>query len=238
MTHKGCSNKSCAMAQIARSAGFDENDTLTYRKSCEFRTYDRGDRIYQQNTAANGIYCLYRGYVMLWHTDEVGHDIGFRVVGLEDLFGHRAYFGEDPHKATAIALTNCTVCYHHKNCLGPLLEKYPSLSKQFLRMMALDRGPPDSLLLRNSYLSVKTRLINLLLILKRDFAKQHINGKLVFELPLYRKDISTMVAARQETVARAISELQQDNLAHFNRRTVVVPDLERLKIAAQNGGDA
>ena len=237
MIRDGCSSKNCAMSKLAEEAGFDQTDFQFYKHHCKFKTYNQGENIYLQNTEATGIYCLQSGYVMLWHRDEVGNEIGFRVIGAEDIFGHRAYFAENPHTATAVALTNCAICQHYKKSINPLLDKYPALSKLFLRLVALDRGPPDSLLLRNTHLPVKLRLINLLLILKRDFAKQHINGKLVFELPLYRKDISTMIAARQETIARAIKELHQDNLAHFHRRTVVVPDIERLKVVAKNGGE-
>ena len=236
MIREGCSSKHCAMSRLAETAGFNDSDIRIYKHHCKFKTYNQGENIYLQNSEPSGIYCLQSGYVMLWHRDDIGNEIGFRVVGSDDIFGHRAFFGENPHTATAVALTNCAICHHYKKSIDPLLEKYPSLSKLFLRLVALDRGPPDSLLLRNTHLSVKLRLINLLLILKRDFAKQHLNGKLVFELPLYRKDISTMIAARHETITRAIRELHQDDLAHFHRRTVVVPDIERLKDAAKKGG--
>jgi len=234
MIHEGCKTKHCAMTRLAIEAGFSETDIQFYKQHCKFKTFSQGENIYLQNTHATGIYCLQSGYVMLWHKDEIGNDIGFRVVGAEDIFGHRAFFGENPHTATAVALTNCAICQHYKSTINPLLDRYPSLAKIFLRLVASDRGPPDSLLLRNTHLPVKLRLINLLLILKRDFAKQHVNGELVFELPLYRKDISTMIAARHETVTRAIKELHQDALAHFHRRTVVVPDFDRLKAAAKN----
>jgi CRP-like cAMP-binding protein len=224
-----CASTSCTMAKFARIANFALDDQMSYRCGCDFLSYDKGENIFLQNSPPTGIYCLQSGHVMLWHRDELGNDIGFRVAGAGDIVGHRAFFGEDPHAASAAALTNCVVCHLPKHMVTKLLEKYPILNKLFLRLLALDRGPPDSLLLRNTNLPVKMRLINLLLILKHSFAKKDCeDDTMVIVLPLYRKDISTMIAARHETVARAIKELKDDGLVYFRGRTVMIPDINRL----------
>ena len=216
------------MAKFARAADFDEKDINTYRSCCDILSFDQGESMFLQDDMSDGIYCLQSGHIMLWHMDEVGNEIGFRVAGAGEMVGHRAYFGQDTHAATAVAITTCVACLHRPESLTRLMDKYPVLYRLFLRMLALDKGPPDSLLLRNTHLPVKTRLTNLLLILKQLFANQTSDGALVFELPLYRKDISTMIAARPETVARAIKELDSDGLAHFSGRTVSVPDIKHL----------
>ena len=216
------------MSKFAHTAGFDKQDINTCKSCCDILFFDQGDNIFEQDSESDGIYCMQSGHVMLWHMDEIGNEIGFRVAGVGEIFGHRAYFGEDSHAATAVALTNCVVCRHRPNYLSLLMDKYPDLNKLFLRLLARDEGPPDSLLLRNTHLPVKMRLTNLLVIFKRLFARQTSDGTLVFELPLYRKDISTMIAARPETVTRAIKELESDGLAHFSGRKISVPDIKRL----------
>ena len=104
--------------------------------------------------------------------------------------------------------------------------------------MARDRGPPDALLLRGQNLSIRIRLIYLLLIFKDRFACPEKDGSLVYELPLQRQDIAAMLGARAESVTRAINELQQDGIASFFRRTVTVPDPDRLYSEANVGGES
>ena len=230
--HVCCASSVCTMARFAREAGFTCEDVKYYKSDCELLFIEPGEFIFHQFGIAEGIFCLQTGNVMLWHLDELGNEIGFRVAGEGDIVGHRACFGEDPHAASAVALTDCVVCHLHKHTLTLLMDKYPALPRLFLRLLARDRGPPDSLMLRNTYLPVKVRLINLLMILKRSVAVQDNNGVLVFELPISRREISTMIATRPETVTRIIGELNRDGLVHFKERTITIPDMERLKEAA------
>lgn len=116
---------------------------------------------YTTSEKSDGIYCLQSGHVVFWHIDEVGNEIGFRVAGADEMLGHRAFFGEDTHAATAVALTSCVACRHRPDYLKLLMDKYPALNRLFLQLLALDEGPPDSLLLRITHLPVKMRLTNL-----------------------------------------------------------------------------
>lgn len=235
MLQKYCGSNSCMMAKFARSADFDQKDIDAYKSCCDILYFDQGENIFEQDSKSDGIYCLQSGNVMLWHMDKVGNEIGFRVAGAGEMCGHRAYFGKDNHTATAVTLTNCVVCCHHQKYLTELMDKYPVLYKLFLQLLARDEGPPDSLLLRNTHLPVKVRLVNLLGILRKLFAKKSPDGSLVFKLPLNRKDISTMIAARPETVARAIKELENSDMAFFSGRKVTVPDIDRLKESVMAG---
>lgn len=223
------------MAKFARIAGFDQKDLDAFKSCCDIFAFDPGENIFEQDTKSDGIYCLQSGNVMLWHMDKVGNEIGLRVAGAGEMCGHRAYFGEDTHAATAVTLTNCIVCRFRPEYLKTLMDKYPELYRLFLRLLALDEGPPDSLLLRNTHMPVKVRLVNLLMILRRLFASKGPDGSLVYKLPLNRKDISTMIAARPETVARAIKELENNDLALFKGRNVTVPDIDRLKESVMEG---
>ena len=216
------------MAKFARTAGFDQKDMENFKSCCDILYLDQRNNVFQQDSKSDGIYCLQSGYVMLWHNDKAGNEIGFRVAGAGEIIGHRAYFGDDPHTATAVALTNCVICRYRPDYLTTLMDKYPRLYKLFLWLLARDKGPPDSLVLRNTHLPVKVRLIYLLLILKHQFAEEDHDCELCFKLPMNRKDISTMIAARPETVARAIKELESDGMAKFSGRNVTVPDIDRL----------
>ncbi|MDH3282679.1 MAG: helix-turn-helix domain-containing protein, partial [Gammaproteobacteria bacterium] len=76
----------------------------------------------------------------------------------------------------------------------------------------------------------RVRLVHLLLVIRNQFSEIADDGTLTFELPLTRRDIASLLAARPESITRAIAELKRDDIALFSGRQVRVPDPERLHV--------
>ncbi len=191
------------------------------------RAYARDEKIFRQDAEATGLYCLRSGHILLWHADAYEHKTAFRVVGPGEMMGYRSLFGDDKHAATAQALTVCDVCYYPKNIVLELIDEFPAFARQFFRTLARDRGPRDALLLRGQHIPVRTRLVNLLLLMNTNDTCPE-NGTCVMRLPMLRRDIAALLAARPESIARAIRELGQDGIALFSGRTVTIPSLDAL----------
>lgn len=192
------------------------------------RVYETGERLFCQNDEPLGLFCLQSGHVLLWHIDAFGYKTSFRVVGPGELIGYRSVLGEDNHAATAEALTTCHACFYPRTEIESLIRMDYGFARQMFRLLALDRGPPDALLLRGQHLSARVRLVYLLLVLKDQYGHIEDDGRIVFDLPLSRADIGTLIGARPETVARAIKELQTDGVAYFHNRRVEVPEARIL----------
>ncbi len=204
-----------------------EADVTRLEHSMIVRAIARDEKIFAQNSEATGLFCLRSGYALLWHADAFNHKTAFRVVGAGEMMGYRSLFGEDTHAATAQALTTCDVCYYPKKVVLELVDEFPSFARRFFRTLARDRGPRDALLLRGQHIPVRTRLVNLLLLMNTDKACPD-NDTCVLKLPMLRRDIAALLAARPESIARAIKELGQDGIAIFNGRTVTIPNLDAL----------
>lgn len=191
------------------------------------RTFARDEKIFTQDMEATGLFCLRSGHALLWHADAFNHKTAFRVVGAGEMMGYRSLFGEDTHAATAQALNVCDVCYYPKKIVLQLVDAFPGFARGFFRTLARDRGPRDALLLRGQHIPVRTRLVNLLLLMNTDEICPD-NGACVLRLPMLRRDIAALLAARPESIARAIRDLGQDGIAMFSGRTVTIPDLDAL----------
>lgn len=227
--HKVCAHGECMIDQFARQIGVAEEDIVRYKRHCPTHSYEPGDTIFKQKSSPSGIYCIQAGYILLWHTDELGNQIGLRIAMPDEIIGHRSYFGEEPHAATAVALTKCTVCQFPRTVINDLQSRHPGFYSLFLRVLAQDRGPPDGLLLRNPYLPVKLRIINMLLILKRVSGQEDSKGHVHIHMPFYRRDLARLISVRPETVARAIQELNRSGLVVFKGRNVTIADMEKLR---------
>lgn len=206
----------------------DQSAIASLEKKRIARTYSAGDRLFAQDEVPDGMYCLQSGHVLLWHSDRFGHKTSFRMVGPGELIGYRSLLGNDPHSANAEALDACHACFFPRVDVEQFIYCNPSVTRQFFRILARDRGPPDALLLRGQHLSIRIRLIYFLLIMKAHHGRRGTDGTLVYNLPLSRTNIASLIGARPETVTRAIKELKRDGVAIFQNRRVLVPDAKKL----------
>ncbi len=223
-----CAKIGCKFKEHLDAGDFSEADLDQLHEAQQTRTYRRGQTIFAQGEDATGIYCLRTGNVLLSHVDAFKHKTSFRVVTQGEIMGYRSMFGQDPHAATAQALTTSDVCYYPREVVFAAMETHPGFARRFLRTLARDRGPPDALLLRGQHLPVRVRLVHLLLVMREQFGETAEDGSVTLHLPLTRRDIASLLAARPESVTRAIAELKRDNVVLFSGRQVRIRDLKRL----------
>ncbi len=225
--HRKCAGIGCKMREQIRGSDLPHADVQSLEKSISVQGFGRGDTIFAQGSLASGLYCLRSGHAILWHADAFNYKTAFRVVGPGEMMGYRSLFGEDPHVATAQALTACDVCYYPKDSVLRLIDEHPGFARHFFRILARDRGPKDALILRGQHIPIRIRLVNLLLLMLTHEMSDR-NAAYVIQLPMLRRDIAALLAARPESVARAIKELGRDGIATFTGRTVDIPDVNAL----------
>ncbi len=190
--------------------------------------YRPGQNVYVQGNPCNGIYCIEEGTIAIRRVDAQGNSILIRLTHDGQTLGYRDFFGGQGHTASAEALTPARVCHVEGAALRQMLTHNPSLGLNFLTHLAEDLDNAEESILQNSSLSVRTRLVHLLLTLKDRFAGVTDDGTIVLSLPLARQDLAALLGTRPETIARTIAALESDRVASFSGRTVRIPDLDVL----------
>ena len=77
-------------------------------------------------------------------------------------------------------------------------------------------------------LSVRTRIVHLLILLSERHGWTTGDGILFIELPMTRRDLADMVGARHESVTRALRDMQSEGLLNLCGRRVYVDRFDRL----------
>ncbi len=197
-------------------------------RSRKRRIYERRDSVYNQNEEPEGLYCIQSGHLLLRHTDENDNETAFRIVGPGEIVGYRSLFAEEPHAATAQAMTTCYVCFYNKAVVESIIASSTSLARKFLKVIARDPGPSDALLLRGQH-PLRVRLIYLLMILRQYYGDTFKESHgLKFSLPITRLQIAALLGARPESVTRAIKDLEHDGIILFQGKDVSIPDLDQI----------
>lgn len=192
------------------------------------RSMPAGQVLYHQGDPCIGLFCIESGTVAIRKTDANGNSILLRLAHAGQTIGYRDYFGGQGYTASAEALTPTTVCHVNADTVTKLLGHNANLGLQFLNHLADDLDNAEETLLQHTSLSVRTRLAHLLLTLKDRYAAMDDSGTIVISLPMTRQDMAALLGTRPETIARTISALENDSVASFSGRTVLVPDLDML----------
>lgn len=192
------------------------------------KVHPPGSYIFMQGDLSTGIYCIESGTVAIRKADAQGNSILLRLAHPGQTIGYRDYFAGENHTSSAEALTPATVCYVSRESLSALMDHTPSLGLQFLTHLAKDLNTAEDAILQHSSLSVRTRLAHLLLTLKERYAGVDAEGTLVISLPMTRQDMAALLGTRPETIARTIHAMEDDMVATFSGRSVVIPNLENL----------
>lgn len=234
-TNQACKTLACAACWIRlrsewSALGADEVEYLDAHR--DERVYAPRQTLFRQGQDCSGLYCVEFGYVALRATDALGNDTVFNMVGPGQTTGYRSLFAEEPHTATAQALTNARVCFIPAEVIQTLLSQNAELARRMLHTMARDPGWRAATALRSPKLSIRTRLVHVLLMLEEQFSGATGGDARTYYLPLSRRDLADMIGARVETVVRAIRKMENDGLATFEGQQVAVPALERLRAQA------
>ncbi len=221
--HIGCGLQSCVAGVPFRSA-----DAMMLERSTLVRDFERGEKIFSEGDPAAGLYCIRGGVALLSYKDALRSERAMRMVGPGDLVGYRSLFAEEPHVTTAEALTACHICFFPKTTIVRLTDTYPLFSRLLFRKLARDQGSRNGFFVREQHLPIRLRFIHFLRTMGKRYGITGDGGSVRVKLPIMRRQIASLLSARPESVARAITELEREGLAVFEGRNVTIPDPSAL----------
>lgn len=220
---------SCPVSSTTEWACINKEANVFLVQARRLTTYQVGETLFHQNDPSLGVHCLMSGLVILKRLDAFGTETAFRLLFPGQTCGWRSLFADQAHMASAVVLEPSKVCFIPRAELDRMMHADPGLSRRFLRTLAIDPGPADAVLLRSPFLPARVRLAHLLLILIERRLNEETNGAVCYRLPVKRKHIAALIGTSGETVSRTIKELEDDSLASFDGRNVIIPDIDRLR---------
>ena len=199
-----------------------------FNKAKIVKNYDTGETIYYEGDPCVGIYDLESGVVAFRKYDLEGNVTLISMAYPGRTLGYRSFLEGSNHITSAEAVTPSRVCFIENSVVRDLIDRNPVLSQRFLHRVAKDLGRATERYHQELTLSVRQRLLNLLLILNDRYGTANESDKATMELPLSRQDLAALIGARPETLARTIQVLRKNDLAHFKGRHVAIPHLSDL----------
>ncbi len=185
----------------------------------------KGEIIFNEGDALNGVYCIRDGVCKLIKLSENGKDqvVKFAVKG--GMIGQRSLISGQASNLTAIAINDMQVCFIPKQEILNDLQKNPDFSMDVLKRMAEDLKESDDSIVDMAQKNVKQRLAETLLCVKKKF-KTNEDGFL--SLTLTREDYANIVGTATESTIRILSQLKKEGIISTKGKQIKIEDEQAL----------
>jgi CRP/FNR family transcriptional regulator, cyclic AMP receptor protein len=197
------------------------------------RRYRKGSTVMLQGDAVSTVHLILEGWVKAVWTTPSGREVVVAILGPDDPIGHfEAFEGSGVrHWATVIALDDTRTAAVPADRFREYLHDHPGAALEQLRQLVerLRRG--DRRRLEAALLDTAHRVASLLVDLA-DRQSETTSQGVVLGVPLSQEEMSTMIGASRDSVARALTSLRSRNLVRTGRRTITILDLEAVRALA------
>jgi CRP-like cAMP-binding protein len=205
---------------IAKKDGLAElQKIINERKARQFK---KNQVIYYEGDKGNGLYLLVSGRVKSVKLAEDGRELMTGIYTDDNYLGVHSMLSNEPYSDTATALEDSLICLIPKDLIDPLINLYPEISKEFIRLLANDIRDKEEQLLQLAYNSVRKRMAEAILRLHRQQPANEENFK------ISREDLAAMACMATETVSRTLSDFKEEGLIDKKGSTITILDVGRL----------
>ena len=189
----------------------------------------RGDVVFSQGQLSASMYVILRGKLRVSRPADPGKENLLTLLGPGDLLGELTLFDPAPRKATATAITDVSLAEFTASEMKEWLATEPEAAWHFLRLMARRLRRVNDALENLLFGDVPRRVTRTLLDMAARFGEPVPDGVRVHH-DLTQEQLAQHVGASRESVNKALSELASRGIVRLEPRTVVILDIERLRL--------
>jgi CRP-like cAMP-binding protein len=191
------------------------------------KSFRKGEYIYLPDEHSDRIYFIEEGRVKIGSYGDSGKEITKAILNSGEVFGELSLIGEEKRRDFAYAMEDTETCVLSIDQIKGLMREYNGLSLFLMKIMGsriLDMEKRlESLVFKDS----RTRIIEFL----KDLVEQkgqRVGYEMVVRKFLTHQEIANMTATSRQTVTTVLNELRNKNILTFNRRRLLVRDMDKL----------
>jgi CRP-like cAMP-binding protein len=219
-----CNECASNMKSVFNKLTNEELTKLTFEKGCTF--FKRNDIIYHEGNRPTGAYCLNKGIVKLYKTGIEGKEQIIRFAKKGDLIGYRSVLSGELSCTTAQVIEDAILCFIPGDTLAGYMKNNSDFSMEMMQMACRELGVANSFLTDIAQKTVRERLAEVLIYLKREF---DVDEDGILKISLTREELANIVGTATESVIRLLSEFKSDKLIELTGRKIKILDEAKLK---------
>ena len=196
------------------------------------KTFKKGDYIYLPEEHADKIFFLTDGRVKIGTYGDTGKEITKAILNQGEVFGELSLIGEDRRRDFAYAMENVEVCILTVQDMKNLMRDHSGLSLFLMKIMGSRVLEMEQRLESLVFKDSRTRIIEFLRSLANKKG-QRVGYEMLVRKFMTHQEIANLTATSRQTVTTVLNELRNKNILTFNRRRLLIRDMELLAKEAQ-----
>jgi len=197
-----------------------------------FNKFEKGEFIYLNDEPSTHIFMIAKGRVKIGSYSDDGKEIIKAILSEGEIFGELSLTGEETRGDFAQAMdSETTVCPMPLEDMQQLLLDNKNLSLKIFKIIGLRMKKLERRLESLVFKDARSRIIDFLYEMGVERG-QKVGFEMMIKNHLTHKDIANLTGTSRQTVTTILNELKEKNLINFNRRQILIRDMEKLKDSA------
>ncbi|MEO0898178.1 MAG: Crp/Fnr family transcriptional regulator [Bacteroidota bacterium] len=196
------------------------------------RSYKKGEFIYFSDDTADKVFFIHSGAVKLGNYTSDGEEMIKVVLHPGEVFGELAVFGEEERSDFALALEDTELCVQERDTVTDLMRDVSGFHLFLHRLMGqriiYTQKRLESLLFKDA----RTRITEYVLDLGDRHGKVLADGAVKIRNYLTHQEIANFTGTSRQTVTTVLNQLRDERLIDFDRKRIIIRNLEGMKSAA------
>ncbi len=192
------------------------------------RHFKKGEYIYLPDEHADKIFFLIEGRVKIGTYGDSGKEITKAILNKGEVFGELSLIGEDKRRDFAYAMEDATACVLGVDDMKSLMRDHNGLSLFLMKIMGSRMLEMEQRLESLIFKDSRTRIIEFLYNLAKEKGQRVGYEQLVRKF-MTHQEIANLTATSRQTVTTVLNDLRNKNILTFNRRRMLVRDMDLLE---------
>ena len=197
------------------------------------KTFKKGEYLYIPNEHSDKIFFINKGSVKVGSNNEDGKEITKAILHEGEVFGELSIIGEERRRDFAQCLEDTEVCIMSTAELKGLVKDHGPINMFFLKIMGsriLDMERRlESLVFKDSRSRIVEFLLNLV-----ERKGERVGYEMVVRKFMTHQQIASLTATSRQTVTTVLNDLRNKNILTFDRRRLLVREMDQLKDELKN----
>ena len=191
------------------------------------KSFKKGDYIYMPDQSSDKVFFLNEGRVKIGTYGENGKEITKAILNKGEVFGELAMISEDKRRDFAYAMEDSIACVLTTDEMKEMMKDHNGLSLFFMKIMGSRVLEMEQRLESLVFKDSRSRIVEYLVDLVKKNG-QRVGYEWVVRKFITHQEIANLTATSRQTVTTVLNELRSSNLLTFNRKRLLVRDLESL----------
>ncbi len=204
-------------------------EELSYlNKFTEAKTYKKYDHVFREDEASDTIFFLTKGIIKLGSHSHDGREVIKHILHPHAMFGELGLVGEEKRQGFAEVMNEPAECLLLKvSDFKKLMDQNHQLCFNVINLVGGKLRKAESRLESLIFKDARARIIDFL---KDSVEKRgrRVGFEMLLKHSLTQQDIANITGTSRQTVTSVLNDLRKSDLIYFNRRSILIRDMQKL----------